>query len=113
MVPSYDSPKELVEALRSRVSSAYEQLRASIREPIAGLMHEVMAHQNLSYDSQIFIRYALHSAESHLRTRKPSEIDGMSWSAFRAVILLAVAKMALHPAAGPAQGALGPLPIPD
>jgi hypothetical protein len=113
MPASYATPRELVEALDRRDDAARPELWRWVREPITRLMDEILTRQRLPHARDRVINHALHSAETFLRTRPPQEFASMNWAAFRAAVLLHVAKQVSQPFGAGAGGPPGPAPLPE
>jgi serine phosphatase RsbU (regulator of sigma subunit) len=113
MPASYGTPRELVEALERRDDAARPELWRWVREPIARLMDEILTRQRLPHARERLINHALHSAETFLRTRPHHEFAAMNWPAFRAAVLLHVAKQVSQPFVAQAAGPPGPAPLPE
>lgn len=115
MKPRYRTPRELVEALQHREPAARGRLWEAVREPIGRLMGELIARHKLSQNPEQLTLYALHLAETWLRTRPAREFERHSWEAFRNAAVLHVARMALMPFGGqPGRSpGGGPAPLPD
>ncbi|HMF10951.1 MAG TPA: SpoIIE family protein phosphatase, partial [Gemmataceae bacterium] len=112
MALHYSTPQELIEALQQRGDGAREQLQEFLRGPLARLMEELRSRHRLRPNEEMLTRHALHAAETYLRTRPMQAFASMSWSAFRAAVLLHLAKLAAQPY-GQRSGATttpGPLP---
>ena len=60
-------------------------------------MEELRSRYRLNHKGAILTRNALHAAETYLRTRPDSSFAALAWPAFRAAVLLYVAKLASHP----------------
>jgi Stage II sporulation protein E (SpoIIE) len=108
----FATPLELVEALHQRDDAARPQLWHWVREPIMRLMNGIISRQKLSHGRERVITHAVHSAETFLRTRPVQEFGSMNWPAFRAAVLLHVAKQATQPFGGHVGNHLGPTPLP-
>jgi serine phosphatase RsbU (regulator of sigma subunit) len=76
-------------------------------------MDELIVQHRLPYQRELLTRHALHAVETFLRTRKPSEFEGSSWKAFRAAVLIHVAKMTFRFPGGPTGEVPGPDPLPE
>ncbi len=107
------TPRDLVEALHRRDDAARPQLWKWVREPIVRLMDDIIARQRLEPSRERIVTHALHSAETFLRTRPVDDFTSMTWSAFRAAVLLHVAKQASQPFGAQVGGHLGPTPLPE
>lgn len=103
------TPRQLVEALQDRGTGAREVFWERLKAPIARLMDEMAARNGLVGDRERLTRNALHAAETWLRSRPTASFEGMSWAAFRAAVVLHIAKQAAQPFGEP--GATGP-PMP-
>src|SRR5262249_16454229 len=64
-----------------------------------------------SLDHDLLLLYALHAAETYLRTRPRAALDGLSWPAVRGAVLLHLAKLATQPF-GNAGASGSPAPLP-
>ncbi len=113
MEPCYATPGDLVRALSARTPGAREQLVALLRSPLARLMAQLSVRHGRAADGDRLTLYALHLAETWLRTLPPHETRFLSWSAFRGAVLLQVAKLAAQPFGTLQEPASGPLPLPD
>src|SRR5260370_38542543 len=112
MPASYGTPRDLVEALERHDDAARPELWRWVRDPIARLMDEILTRQRLPHARERLINHALHSAETFLRTRPLQEFAAMNWAAFRAAVLLHVAKQVSQPFGANAGSPLGPAPLP-
>jgi hypothetical protein len=104
-----------VEALQHRTPGAREQLWQVLREPLGRLMGELRVRHRPDSDDERLTLHALHAAETWLRTRPAGSFAGTSWPAFRAGLLLHVAKLASLPfgqGQAPAASPAGPQPLP-
>jgi serine phosphatase RsbU (regulator of sigma subunit) len=97
MASRYPTPRDLVAALHERGKGAREQLQEFLRAPLARLMDDLRQRYRLSRRAESLTHHALHAAETHLRTQASAAFASMTWSAFRAAILLHVAKLASLP----------------
>jgi hypothetical protein len=113
MESRYPTPRQLVEALQSRAAGAREQLWQVVRSPLARLMQELRARHGLRQDPERLTLHALHAAETWVRTRLPSTFAGMNWAAFRAAVLLHLAKLTALPFGPEAAPAGQPPPLPS
>ncbi len=113
MPAQYATPRELVQALNQRDDAARPQLWQWVREPIVRLLDEIRARQRLSHSRERLITHALHSAETFLRARPLQDFGPMTWSGFRAAVLLHVAKQLSQPFGGQVGGPPGPTPLPE
>src|SRR4051794_15431923 len=91
------TPRELVEALQQRVAGARLQLWDLVGGPLGLLIDRLIVQNKLLQTREGLVVHALHSAETWLRTRPANDFDRLSWPAFRAAVLLQVAKLAAHP----------------
>jgi hypothetical protein len=112
MEPCYTTPGDLVHALSARTPGAREQLVALLRSPLARLMEQLGVRHGRAADGDRLTLYALHLAETWLRTLLPHETRFLSWAAFRGAVLLQVAKLAAQPFGTPKEPTSGPLPLP-
>jgi hypothetical protein len=116
MAPRPATPRELVEALQNRAAGARDHLWQLLREPLRRLMGELRQRHGLAGSEERLTLYALHAAETWLRTRPAGSFTGTTWPAFRAGLLLHVAKLASLPfgqgAAPDDSAARGPQPLP-
>jgi hypothetical protein len=97
MPPRPATPRDLVEALQNRAAGARDHLWQLLREPLGRLMGELRKRHDLGRDEEQLTLHALHAAETWLRTRPAGAFAGMSWPAFRAGLLLHVARLASLP----------------
>jgi hypothetical protein len=109
----YSTPEQLVEGLRSRASGARAQLTLLLEEPLARLLGELVRRLRLRQDRDTLVAQALHLVETDLRTRPVGHFGGMTWPAFRAALLLQVARLAAHPHGQPEAARGGPPPLPE
>jgi serine phosphatase RsbU (regulator of sigma subunit) len=109
----YRTPRDLVEALHNSAPGARAQLWERVREPVARLLDGLIAQHQLKHGRDRLVLHALHAAETYLRTRPVGEFAGMETAAFRATVLMQVAKMLYHPFGGQAGAAVSPMPLPD
>jgi hypothetical protein len=110
------TPRQLVEALHQRVAGARTQLQELVAQPLGLLIDRLITQNQMTQNRKGLVVHALHSAETWLRTRPVDEFDGLSWPAFRAAVLLHVAKLASHPygkKGDPGTAAPPPLQLPD
>jgi serine phosphatase RsbU (regulator of sigma subunit) len=113
MALRYSTPRELVEALQQRGDGARAQLQEFLRLPITRLMDELRVRYSLTRNGASLAHHALHAAETHVRTRPAHLFASMSWPAFRASILLHVAKMASQPFGQRSESIVSPGPLPQ
>ncbi len=73
------------------------QLQQMLRQSLAGLMEELRVRYGLTREGAALTSHVLHAAETYLRTRPVQPFTSMSWRAFRAAVLLHVAKLASRP----------------
>jgi hypothetical protein len=111
--PRYRTPRDLVEALQNGAPGARAQLGEWLREPVARLIDGLIAKHQLKHGRDRLVLHALHATETYLRTRPVGEFAAVNLSAFRAAVLLQVAKMLYHPFGGQAGNAVHPTPLPD
>jgi hypothetical protein len=116
MPPRPATPRELVEALHNRAAGARDHLRQLLGEPLRRLMAELRQRHGLAPSEERLTLHALHAVETWLRTRPAGSFAGTTWPAFRAGLLLHVAKQASQPfgqAPAPDDSpAKGPSPLP-
>jgi serine phosphatase RsbU (regulator of sigma subunit) len=113
MALRYPTPRELVEALQQRGDGARAQLHELLSEPLGRLMDGLRTRHRLSHKQEFLTRHALHAAETYLRTRPISRLASLNWSAFRASVLLHVAKLAAQPFGQTSGSMLPPEPLPE
>lgn len=113
MEARHPTPQELVEALQHRADGARAQLWELLRQPLARLMEEFATRHRLLPGDDRLTLYALHLAETYLRTRPAEQFRRMTWTAFRAAALMQVAKLAFHPFGKQAGPVAGPGPLPE
>ncbi|HWG43839.1 MAG TPA: PP2C family protein-serine/threonine phosphatase [Gemmataceae bacterium] len=97
MALRYSTPRDLVEALQQRGDGARAQLQDMLRAPLTRLMEELRGRYRLSRKGESLTHHALHAVETYLRTRSPEPFTSMTWPAFRAAVLLNIAKLASQP----------------
>jgi hypothetical protein len=113
MEPRYRTPADLVEALHARAAEAREQLRRTLGEPLGRLMGQLVTRHQMPQQRERLALYALHLAETWLRTRPAGAFRAMSWPAFRSASLVQVAKLASQPFGDAAASGAGPRPLPE
>jgi hypothetical protein len=113
MEPRYLTPADLVEALHARAEEARAQLRRALGEPVGRLMGQLISRHQMPHQRERLTLYALHLAETWLRTRPPEAFAAMSWAAFRSAALVQVAKLASQPFGGAGPAGAGPRPLPE
>jgi hypothetical protein len=97
MALRYPTPRELVEALQQRGDGARAQLHEMLSAPIDRLMEEMRVRYRFHHKRETLTHNALHAAEMYLRTRPVSSFASLAWPAFRAAVLLHIAKLASQP----------------
>src|SRR5262245_17586836 len=97
METPYRTPGELIEGLQARQPPARRHLQLLFGDAVERLMDELITRHRLDADRELLVLHALHLAETMLRFRPLSEFTGLSWSAFRASVLLQLARLALQP----------------
>jgi hypothetical protein len=102
----YATARELVEALHERRDGARSQLHDLLRGPISRLMEDLRSRYRLQHRSDTLTRNTLHAAETYLRTQPVAGFAQMTWPAFRAAVLLQVAKLASQPYGNPTRAAM-------
>jgi serine phosphatase RsbU (regulator of sigma subunit) len=112
MEPGPTTPSELVEALQLQGNGARRHLWQQLEAPLRRLMDQLTARHQINGDRERLATNALHAAETWLRTRPTGAFAGMTWGAFRAAVLLHVAKVAAQPFGRSSAGAAEPLPLP-
>ena len=110
MVSQFATPGALVEALHNRVDGARVRLWEWLREPVRRLMEQLRNRHHLPHSLDRLTQNALHAAETFVRTRPPGAFAATSVAAFRAAVLLQVAKQTTEPFGGRRDG---PVPVPD
>jgi stage II sporulation SpoE-like protein len=110
MVEQFGTPGALVEALHNRADGARAQLWEWLREPVRRLMEQLRNRYRLEHSLDRLTRHALYAAETFVRTRPAEEFAPMSVAAFRAAVLVDLAKQAMQPFGGRRDGAV---PVPD
>jgi hypothetical protein len=113
MEPCYATPGDLVRALSARAPEAREQLVAFLRPSLARLMAQLGIRHGRDVDRDRLTLYALHLAETWLRTLPPDKTRFLSWAAFRGTVLMQVAKLAAQPFTTTRDLVPGPLSLPD
>jgi hypothetical protein len=113
MEQRYATPGELVEALQTRGPGARAQLWHVLHEPVDRMMGELVRRHGLDEDRRILTLHALHLIETSLRVRPAASFAGLGWNAFRATVLLQLAKIVHQPHGQTAGGGTGPPPLPD
>ena len=108
----YRTPQELVEGLHARQPRARKELFALLRGPIDRLLTGVLKRYGLHEEMGLVVLHGLHHAETHLRFRPTSAVAGLSWEAFRASLLMHVAKLAVNPHGSAGNGLIGPTLLP-
>ena len=110
MVSQFATPGALVEALHNRVDGARVRLWEWLREPVRRLMEQLRNRHHLPHSLDRLTQNALHAAETFVRTRPAGEFASASVAAFRAAVLLQVAKQTTEPFGGRRDGQV---PVPD
>jgi hypothetical protein len=119
MATLFPTPGKLVDALHERDQTARAHLHERLREPLARLLEQLLRRHRLEHDPGRLVTYGLHFVETFLRTRPRSEIGGLSWNAFRGMVLMQVARVVMQPfgragtAVPPAGDVSAPLPLPE
>jgi serine phosphatase RsbU (regulator of sigma subunit) len=75
-------------------------------------MEELRSRYRLLHKGESLTRQALHAAETYLRTRPLHSFASLNWPAFRAALLLHIAKLASQPHGQQTAGRLSPAPLP-
>jgi serine phosphatase RsbU (regulator of sigma subunit) len=110
---SYRTPQELVEGLHARQPRARGELFALLRGPLERLLKDLLKRYGSHEDIDLVLLHGLHHAEAHLRFRPVDAVAGLSWDAFRASLLVHVAKLAVKPHGAAGNGLAGPTTLPD
>jgi serine phosphatase RsbU (regulator of sigma subunit) len=110
MALPFSTPETLAEALHSRADGARSQLWEWLREPVRRLMEQLRNRHRIGHSLDRLTQNALYAAETFVRTRPASEFASMSVAAFRAVVLVQLAKQVMDPFGGRRDGAV---PMPD
>ncbi len=113
MESRYSTTRDLVEALQNSAPGARAQLWQTVREPVAKLIDGLIAKHQLGHGRERMVLHALHSVETYLRTRPVGEFAGMTLAAFRANVLLHVAKLLYNPGGGQPGKVAGPSRLPE
>jgi serine phosphatase RsbU (regulator of sigma subunit) len=109
----YRTPQELVEGLHARQPRARKELFDLLRQPIERLLTDLLKRYGLHEEMDLVVLHGLHHAETHLRYRPVAAVAGLSWGAFRASLLVHVAKLAVKPHGATGNGLAGPTTLPD
>jgi hypothetical protein len=112
MALRYVTPRELILALQERSEGARAQLHNLLHDSLARLLEDLRSRYRLKHSSATLTRNALHVAETYLRTHPVESFTGMSWSAFRAALLVHVAKLASQPYGQPSPTKRAPSQLP-
>jgi serine phosphatase RsbU (regulator of sigma subunit) len=112
MAPRYSTPQDLVEALQQRGEGARAQLQDMLRAPLTRLMEDLRGRYRLSRKGESLTHHALHAVETYLRTRSLEPFASMSWPAFRAAVLMHLAKLASQPYGQRSGSAMSPGTLP-
>jgi hypothetical protein len=111
MESAYATPHELVQGLHDRQPGARWQLRRLLAAPVGRLLRDVIARHHLDADAELLVEHALHLVETTLRVKPPAKLASLSWAAFRAAVLLQLARVVAQPYGAPeANGAAPALP---
>jgi serine phosphatase RsbU (regulator of sigma subunit) len=111
--PRYRTPHDLVEALQSSAPGARAQLWDWVEKPLARLLDGLIAKHQLKHGRDRMVLHALHATETYLRTRPLQQFSGINPSAFRATLLLELAKLLYHPFGRKPGSAASPRPLPN
>ncbi len=112
MLP-FPTPQALVEGLHARQPTARRQLQQLLQAPVDRLMGELIQTYQLKADRELLVQNALHLAEVMLRVRPLSHVANLSWEAFRAGLLINLAKLAIEPAGNVSRNGMFPPALPD
>lgn len=113
MASRFPSPLALVEALHHRDEAARRQLHEWIATPISRLVQDLHDRHNLPHKLERLTTHALHAAETYLRMRPAQDFARMSEPAFRAAVLLHVARQIVQPFGRPDEISCAPDPLPE
>lgn len=97
MASRFPTPLALVQALHNREDAARRQFRDWLAPPIQRLVHDLAARHQLPHRLDRLTSHALHAAETYLRMRPAQDFARMSEPAFRAAVLLQVARQIVQP----------------
>ena len=109
----YRTPQDLVEGLHARQPRAREKLFDLLRAPLERLLTDLLKRYGLHEEMDLVVLHGLHHAETHLRFRPVAAVAGLSWGAFRAALLVHVAKLAVKPHGTAGNGLAGPTMLPE
>ncbi len=112
MAQRYSTPRHLVEALQRHDDDARAQLRELLKAPLSRLMDDLRSRFRLAHRGETLTRNALHVAETYLRTRPDASFSPLDWPAFRAAVLLHVAKLASQPQSRPSSNSRASAALP-
>jgi serine phosphatase RsbU (regulator of sigma subunit) len=113
MEPRYHTPYDLVDALQNRAPGARAQLWELVREPVGRLMDGLIAKHQIKHRRERMVLNALHAAETYLRARALADFSDINLTAFRASLLLQVARVLYHPFGGQVAKMSGAPPLPE
>jgi Stage II sporulation protein E (SpoIIE) len=97
MESQFATPAALVEGLLGRADGARPRFQDWLRGPVRRLMEELKDRHRLEHTLDRMTEHALHAAEAFVRMRPAGSFEGMSVAAFRAAVLLHVAKQVAQP----------------
>jgi hypothetical protein len=93
MTQSFATPRELVQGLQNRDPMARQQFWQLLREPTEKLINQLIQQNNLPGNSKYLSTNALHAAETFLRSQPEEQHRGATWPAFRAMLLVQLARL--------------------
>lgn len=111
MDATYATPEQLIEGLQRRGNGARSAFWHLLRQPVERLMVNLIREHGLDQDEQLLTEHALHAAEAALRSRPAGTYTGVGWNAFRAAVLLKIARLVAAPHGR--EGTSGPAPLPN
>ncbi|MFQ3594187.1 MAG: PP2C family protein-serine/threonine phosphatase [Gemmataceae bacterium] len=97
MTSTFATPQTLVEALQVRDPAARTQLWQLLREPLTRLIEQLIQRHQLPEDRTVLTLNALHAAETALRAQPSHSFANRSWPAFRATLLVQLARLVSIP----------------
>src|SRR5439155_1169032 len=95
------NPDDLVNALGRGDAEAIVHLERWCREPIARLIDRILVRRRLGHDGGDLVDRTLRWVRMYLRSRDPSEFEGMGRDAFLAQICAAAFRMLTPPNPAP------------
>jgi len=115
MTSTYATPQALVEALQQREPAARTQLWQLLQQPIQQLLEQMIQRYQLRDNCKYLTLNALHAAETSLRSQASDTFANRSWQAFRATLLVQLARLVSIPHGVPESNgaARASLPLPE